>query len=201
MSNAGLVRSSTFAWRIPWVEEPDRLHGVAESRTQLSDFTFTLHFHALEKDMTTHSSVLAWRIPGTEEPGVLLSMGSHRLRHDWNDLAAVAPVSPKTRRAKLSQTEFWLLIIVNIAIAWQDSLQGPYPVPLLQETPFLNDPFISTMEVVYFFFEPGCTWALILCEAVFQKLMIQWWTKLSSSHTHGTYILLKGDGYVYLINR
>ena len=82
MSNADLVRSSTFAWRIPWVEEPDRLHGVAESRTQLSDFTFTLHFHALEKDMTTHSSVLAWRIPGTEEPGVLLSMGSQRVRPD-----------------------------------------------------------------------------------------------------------------------
>ena len=64
------------------MEEPDRLHGVAESRTQLSDFTFTLHFHALEKDMTTHSSVLAWRIPGTEEPGVLLSMGSHRVGHN-----------------------------------------------------------------------------------------------------------------------
>ena len=54
------------------MEEPDRLHGVAESRTQLSDFTFTLHFHALEKDMATHSSVLAWRIPGTEEPGSLV---------------------------------------------------------------------------------------------------------------------------------
>ena len=66
------------------------VHGVAKSRTQLSDFTFTLHFHASEKEMATHSSVLALRIPGTGEPGGLLSMGSHRVRHDWSDLAAAA---------------------------------------------------------------------------------------------------------------
>ena len=58
------------------------MHGVAEGRTQLSDFTFTFHFDALEKEMATHSSVLAWRILGTEEPGGLLSMGSHRVGHD-----------------------------------------------------------------------------------------------------------------------
>ena len=58
------------------------VHGVAERWTQLSDFTFTFHFRALEKEMATHSSVLAWRIPGTTEPGGLLSMGSHRVRHD-----------------------------------------------------------------------------------------------------------------------
>ena len=58
------------------------VHSVAKSQTQLSDFTFTSHFHALEKEMATHSSVLAWRIPGTEEPGGLLSMGSHRVGHD-----------------------------------------------------------------------------------------------------------------------
>ena len=56
--------------------------GVAQSRTWLSGFTFTFHFHALEKEMATHSSVLAWRIPGTGEPGGLPSMGSHRVRHD-----------------------------------------------------------------------------------------------------------------------
>ena len=66
------------------------VHGVAESRTQLSDFTFTFHFHALEKEMATHSSVLAWRIPGMGEPNGLLSMGSHRVGHDWSDLAAAA---------------------------------------------------------------------------------------------------------------
>jgi len=58
------------------------VHGVAKSRTQLSDFTFTFHFHALEKEMATHSSVLAWRIPGTGEPGGLSSMGSHRVGHN-----------------------------------------------------------------------------------------------------------------------
>ena len=58
------------------------VHGVAKSRTQLSDFTFTFHFHALEKEMATHSSVLAWRIPGTGEPGGLPSMRSHRVGHD-----------------------------------------------------------------------------------------------------------------------
>ena len=58
------------------------VHEVAEGRIQLSEFTFTFHFHALEKEMLTHSSVLAWSIPGTGEPGGLLSMGSHRVGHD-----------------------------------------------------------------------------------------------------------------------
>ena len=66
------------------------VHGVAKSWTQLSDFTFTFHFHPLEKEMATHSSVLAWRIPVTGEPGGLPSMGLHRVGHDWSDLAAVA---------------------------------------------------------------------------------------------------------------
>ena len=63
------------------------VHGVAEGRTRLRDFTFTFHFHALEKEIATHSSVLAWRIPGIAEPGGLPSMGSHRVGHDWSDLA------------------------------------------------------------------------------------------------------------------
>ena len=58
------------------------VHGIAKSGTRLSDFTFTFHFHALEKEMTIHSSVLAWRIPRTEKPGGLPSMRSHRVRHD-----------------------------------------------------------------------------------------------------------------------
>ena len=66
------------------------VHGVAKSQTQLSNITFTFHFHALKKEMATYSSVLAWRIPATGEPGGLLSMGSHRVRHDWSDLAAAA---------------------------------------------------------------------------------------------------------------
>ena len=66
------------------------VHGVAKSRIRLSNFTLTLHFHALEKEMATHSSVLAWRIPGIGEPGVLPSMGLHRVGHDCSDLAAAA---------------------------------------------------------------------------------------------------------------
>ena len=66
------------------------VHGVAKSQTRLSDFTFTFHFHALEKEMATHSSVLVWSIPGMEEPGGLPSMGSHRVGYDWSDLAAAA---------------------------------------------------------------------------------------------------------------
>ena len=91
------LHSSTLAWKIPWTEEPGGyplqysdlenamdciVHGVAKSRTRLSDFTFTFHFHALEKEMATHSCVLAWRIPGTGEPGGLPSMGSHRVGHN-----------------------------------------------------------------------------------------------------------------------
>ena len=77
--------SSTLAWEIPRMEEPGGLrtvHGVARSWTRLSDFIFTFHFHALEKEVATHSSVLVWRIPGTGEPGGLLSMESHRVGHD-----------------------------------------------------------------------------------------------------------------------
>ena len=75
--------SSTLAWRVPWMEEPGGLQSMGSlSRTQLSDFTFTFHFHASENEMATHSSVLAWRIQGTGEPGGLQSMGSIRVGHD-----------------------------------------------------------------------------------------------------------------------
>ena len=78
-----LGESQTGAW---WAA----IYGVAQSRTQLSNFPFTFHFHALEEEMATHSSVLSWRMPGTWEPGGLPSMGSHRVGHNWSDLAAAA---------------------------------------------------------------------------------------------------------------
>ena len=81
------------------------VHGVAKSRTWLSDFTFTFHFHALEKEMATHSSVLVWRIPRTGEPGGLLSMGLHRVGHDWSDLVAAAA----------AETNSWLWIRLLLA--------------------------------------------------------------------------------------
>ena len=73
------------------------VHGVTKSRTRLSDFNFTFHFHALEKEMATHSSVLAWRIPGMGEPGGLPSMGSHRVLHDL----AAAATNPQVQEAAL----------------------------------------------------------------------------------------------------
>ena len=77
-------------WQPTPVLLPGRVHGVARSQTRLNDFTFTFHFHALEKEMATHSSILAWRIPGIGEPGGLPSMGSHRVGLNRRDLAAAA---------------------------------------------------------------------------------------------------------------
>ena len=96
--------SSTLAWKIPWMEEPDRLQsmGSLKVRHGLSDFTFTFHFHALEKEMATHSSILAWRIPGTGEPGGLPPLGFHRVRYDWSDLAAAAAAG-KSKLARVGQ--------------------------------------------------------------------------------------------------
>ena len=74
------------------------VHGVAKSQTRLSDFTFTFHVHALEKEMATHSSVLAWRVPGMGEPGGLPSVGSHRVGYDWRDLAAAAAAAAACSR-------------------------------------------------------------------------------------------------------
>ena len=83
--------SSTLAWKIPWTEEPGRLQSMGSlSQTWLNDFAFTFHFHASEKEMVIHSSVLAWRFLGMAEHSRLPSMGSHRVGHDWRDLAAAA---------------------------------------------------------------------------------------------------------------
>ena len=113
--SSGLLRVSTWdlwallrslLWRRQWQPTPvlmpgksrdggawwAAVHGVAKSRTWLSDFSFPFHFHALEKEMATHSSVLARRIPGMRKPGGLPSVWSCRVGHDWSDLAAAAAV-------------------------------------------------------------------------------------------------------------
>ena len=77
--------SSTLAWKIPWTEGGAWwavVHGVAKSWTRLSDFPFTFHLHALEKEMATHSSILAWEIPWTEKPGGLQPIGLQRVGHN-----------------------------------------------------------------------------------------------------------------------
>ena len=83
LEKAMAPHSSTLAWKIPWTEEPGGLQYMGSlSRTRLSNFIFTFHFHALEKAMAAHSSTLAWRIPGRGEPGGMPSVGSHRVGHD-----------------------------------------------------------------------------------------------------------------------
>ena len=97
------------------------VHRVAKSRTWLSDFTFTFHFHALEKEMATHSSVLAWRIPGTGEPGGLPSLRSHKVGNDWSDLAAAAAAAvPCTRQGgdTAVSTGRAVLIIYSWCLFW-----------------------------------------------------------------------------------
>ena len=79
------------------------VHGVSKSQARLSNFTFTFHFHALEKEMASHSSVLAWRIPGTGEPVGLPSMGLHKVRHNWSDLAAAAAGEKQTLNLSVGQ--------------------------------------------------------------------------------------------------
>ena len=88
------------------------VRGVTKSQTRLSDFTFTFHFHALEKEMATHSSVLAWRVPGTGVPGGLPSMGSHRVGHDCRDFAAAAAAIESVLH-KMEQLMSWQHLVIT----------------------------------------------------------------------------------------
>ena len=92
------------------------VRGVAGSRTRLSDFTFTFHFHALEKEMATHSSVLALRIPGMGEPGGLPSMGSRRVGHDWSDLAVAAAFTSSVYISKYQYNWVWRLWLSQLHV-------------------------------------------------------------------------------------
>ena len=111
------------------------VYGVAKSWTRLSDFTFSFHFDALEKEMATHSSVLAWRIPGTGEPGGLPSMGSHRVGHDWSDLAVAAAA-------------WW-----NI---WCDTVLIVSVLPLKLMTSMAPSAFKDRLQQSYWHFFPVC---------------------------------------------
>ena len=107
----GTLQYSCLENPMDWGAWKAVVHGIAEGQTQLSDFTFTFHCHALEKEMAARSSVLAWRIPGTGEPGGLRSMGSHRVGHDWSDLAAAAaaasPYKQITRKKNQLKRNIW----------------------------------------------------------------------------------------------
>ena len=113
------IQQQRRQWHPTPVLSPGKSHGqrslvgcspwVAKSRTHLSNSTFTFHFHALEKEMATHSSVLAWRIPGTGEPGGLPAMGAHRVGHDWRDLAAAAASNGGSQPWLQTGTTWWVL--------------------------------------------------------------------------------------------
>ena len=98
-------------------------HGVTKSRTWLSIFTFTFHFHALEKEMATHSSVPAWRIPGMGEPGGLLSVGSHRVRHDRSDSAAASIISLWAIYRAFLVTQQAMQEMQVWSLGWEDPLE------------------------------------------------------------------------------
>ena len=114
------------------------VQGVAKSRTRLSDFTFTFHFHALEKEMATHSSALAWKIPWKEEPGGLPSLGSHRVGHDWSDLAAAATMWNKVKL--LSSVQLF-------AASWTVACQTPPPMGFSRQEHWSGLPFPSPVDV------------------------------------------------------
>ena len=153
------------------------VHGVAKSQTRLSDLTFTFHFHALEKEMATHSSVLAWRIPGTGEPGGLPSMVSHRVRHDWSDLAAVSKFQRLERGSEFSlgkvitldksamvsgwsyiiQTWSWRTI-PNVGMSnWASHPQGSSTTGNMPNTPFIPDARLAAFN-----FFPRCSRTIII---------------------------------------
>ena len=160
------------------------VHGVMKIRTWLSDFTFTFHFHALEKEMATHSSVLAWRIPWTEEPGGLPSMGSHRVGHDWSDLAAAAAavlslkcIWPSSREAWSSwmkncrRSRRYSLSPENFFNFWK-AVRGADPI-----SPIRGQADLSPSFDLYGFF----TWDLLLLQKYRTSHMKPWNDCLSIS--------------------
>ena len=115
------------------------VHGVAMSRTRLSDFTFTFQFHVLEKEMATHSSVLAWRTPGTREPGGLPFMESHRVGHDWSNLA-VAVVENLQMMLKPTKKKNQSAFYYYHARQFQTMSVIKYSFPWVAHSHFLSHP-------------------------------------------------------------
>ena len=133
MEKAMAPHSSTLAWKIPWMEGAwwAAVHGVARSRTRLSDFTFTFHVHALEKDMATHSSVLAWRIPGTgslvgcclwgrTDPACHMEQPKKKQQKTW----------PLLRTFK--DSVYMCSVVSNSATPWTVACQAPLSMGILQ---------------------------------------------------------------------
>ena len=151
------------------------VHGVARSRTRLSDFSFPFHFNALQKEMASHSLVLAWRIPGTGEPGGLLSMGPHRVGHDWSDLAAAIAVIVCTQAGPSNEAE----AISQLRIICWESIT------------FLQNP-----KKIYYVLSVRFAWGsfrIPTCHRHFKHYWICWvmWTKWQDRLNRSLVLLLK----------
>ena len=151
-----------------------------KSRTQLSDFTFTFHFHALEKEMATHSSVLAWRIPGMGEPGGLLSMGLHRVRHDWSDLAAAAAFP----LVQINLSEIKILVyhslvqIVNRSLLLMELILGLCN----SQQNFLKFPLTWSFTTSLCYFYTSIKWKLFILTHYDLTVPSSWNTPLNPTH-------------------
>ena len=154
--------SSSLAWKIPWTEEPGgaEVHGVTKSRTRLSDFTFTFHFHALEKEMATYASVLAWRIPGIGEPGGLPSMGSHSQ-------------TLKQRSSSSSSLYIWVTQLISVGKltgkfkfkTWD--MRNRYTCKAPPSVPLRPSALIITrIKGDWYRWSYNCEWSFIICKWV-----------------------------------
>ena len=153
------------------------VHGVAKSRTRLSNFTFTFHLHALEKEMATHSSVLAWRIPGTGEPSGLPSMGSHRVRHDWSDLAAAAFMLPATAPALGRELQFTK---PRAEIPGEENLSGPpWVVQRMRWLDSITDSMNMNLRKLRDIVEDRVAWCAAVHEVAKSWTWLNDWTTMS----------------------
>ena len=148
------------------------LKGFCKSRRRLSDFTFSFHFHALEKEMATHSSVLSWRIPGTGEPGGLPSLGSHRVGHDWSDLAAAA--AAWDGRGLGHRASSWIYAYPLGESEWCDAVESPDSCPARS--------LLSTKH------QPSSSWVNYMSKVRSRHSSKQGWVELQSKRTKRAWV-------------
>ena len=144
--------------------------GISKSWTRLSNFTFTFHFHALEKEMASHSSILAWRIPGMGEPGGLPSMGSHRVIHDWSDLAAAAAGEIKGFNVYINKSHTYVL--------WFHKREYDYLIwsSLILKCLF-SVFFSSSKELLFNWLRNNLAWSFNLWKKLLLKLFLKFLDK------------------------
>ena len=149
------------------------VYGVAQSRTWLSDFTFTFHFRVLEKEMATHSSILAWRIPGMAEPGGLPSMGFHRVGQDWSDLAAAVAVFTVT---------LWSCISIS-AWSWRMKLRVSGTAGIPSQAIWCQSLYSKNYYVKWCLVHLYTYPQLFFCKCLLFIVYLRNWKRLTGVHT------------------